>query len=108
MPSRNKDMRTAAEPMSLARPARAWRSKPIRSTVASMALLMSSTTRVRQHRGDEQGTLHAAVTQPHCQGYDDESQSKFLAKGGLLSESTPQAPNARTQGAHHAGWRLGA
>ncbi len=37
-------MRTAADPMSFARPASTWRSSPMRSTVASIALFNSSTT----------------------------------------------------------------
>src|SRR6266702_3065592 len=60
-----------------------------------------------QHRGDEQGPLDAAVPQPQGQGYDDQGERKFLTEGRFFPESTPQAANAGTQGAHQPGGAAG-
>ncbi len=93
-------MSTAAEPMSLARPASAWRSNPMRSTVASMALLIELDNENEQHRGDQSGALHAVMAQPQGQGYDGQGERKFLTEGRFFPESTPQAADAGAESAH--------
>ena len=91
-------MNTAAEPMSLASPASTCRSKPMRSTVASMALLSSSTMRMSSIGRDQQRALHAAVPEPQAQGYDERRQGEFLAKRRLLAKGArePVQRSSRT------------
>ena len=68
-----------------------------------MALLRSSTTRIKQHRGDEQRPLDPAVPEPQAQGNDDRGQGEFLAKGRLLAEGAGEALHASREGAQDAG-----
>src|SRR5262245_42643828 len=56
-----------------------------------------------QYWAYEHGTLNTAMPQPQSQGYDDHGERKFLTEGGFFPESTPQATDARPQGANQTG-----
>jgi hypothetical protein len=52
----------------------------------------------QQHRRDQQRPFDPRTAQPQAQGYDQDTQTQFLAKRGLLAIGAAQAFAARCSG----------
>src|SRR6201988_4169857 len=56
----------------------------------------------QEHGRDQQCSLHAAMTEPEAQGYDERGQGEFLAKGRLFAKGAGEAVRARSERTHQA------
>ena len=70
----------------------------MRSTVASTALLSSSTIRTSSIGRDQQRALDAAVAQVQAQGNDHRGERQFLPERRLLAQGPDTALVAGIQG----------
>lgn len=75
--------KTAALPISLARPASGWISMPMRSTTASMAELRISTSKSRSTEMTR-SAFSGRVTGKKCRGDEDHGQKELFTEGRFV------------------------